>query len=290
MKINELLNYLETLEQSSLRFSEGDLENQQKKCLIIKEITEQTITFPNHVVIGSLMKGSGYLNSSGYLNVGNLIVIPTGNKVSLTLSKNSIFSLFLIPKKEFINLLSETTSYILKSMNSTHSKQFSIHLKTTLEDDLPFVFVRILCEYYDEWDFSEQLLYSLMMSLIYEIERELRERSNDRNKRVIKATDILEYIKNHFQDITLIRMADYFNYHPNYLSYRLKLEFGKSYLELVQMERLEKAKDLLKHTDYSVEEVALACGYTSSSFFYKKFKELVGITPGEFKESLKRGD
>ncbi|WP_084559069.1 MULTISPECIES: helix-turn-helix domain-containing protein [unclassified Mesorhizobium] len=43
--------------------------------------------------------------------------------------------------------------------------------------------------------------------------------------------------------------------------------------------RLKKARQLLETTDMSVIEVAIACGYVSSSHFSKAFKDHFGRLP-----------
>lgn len=49
--------------------------------------------------------------------------------------------------------------------------------------------------------------------------------------------------------------------------------------------RIEKAKELLvEHPEWSNEAVARECGFTDRSYFQRKFKELVGRTPAEWRE------
>ncbi|WP_299960413.1 GlxA family transcriptional regulator [uncultured Roseobacter sp.] len=44
--------------------------------------------------------------------------------------------------------------------------------------------------------------------------------------------------------------------------------------------RLEKARDLLRQTDFSVTEVCVACGFKSLSHFSKSYRAAYGISPG----------
>ncbi len=50
---------------------------------------------------------------------------------------------------------------------------------------------------------------------------------------------------------------------------------GKYYMEL----RMKKAQHLLLQTEQSVTDVALACGFTSSSHFSRVYKSYYGVTP-----------
>ncbi|ASA22437.1 helix-turn-helix transcriptional regulator [Paenibacillus donghaensis] len=53
-----------------------------------------------------------------------------------------------------------------------------------------------------------------------------------------------------------------------------------SYLNRV---RTEKAMELLRHTDSSIQAIAGQVGYSSGSYFIKAFRNLTGLTPGEFR-------
>lgn len=49
--------------------------------------------------------------------------------------------------------------------------------------------------------------------------------------------------------------------------------------------RLEKAKELLVHTDAPIAEISEQTGYTSTSYFHRIFKKVTGVTPSEFRKS-----
>lgn len=51
--------------------------------------------------------------------------------------------------------------------------------------------------------------------------------------------------------------------------------------------RIQKACKMLADTDYTSLEIALACGFQSSSYFTKSFKEQMGCTPLEYRKSLR---
>lgn len=50
---------------------------------------------------------------------------------------------------------------------------------------------------------------------------------------------------------------------------------------------LEKSKRLLVTTDKSIEDISNSLGFSSASYFRKKFKELFGITPTEMRKKYK---
>lgn len=47
--------------------------------------------------------------------------------------------------------------------------------------------------------------------------------------------------------------------------------------------RIEKAVELLRTTDHSIEAIAVQVGYSTGSYFIKVFRKLTGQTPGDFR-------
>lgn len=94
---------------------------------------------------------------------------------------------------------------------------------------------------------------------------------------------ILNYISNHYQDCTLTSLAEHFGIHPAYLTTLLKKATGLSFRELVQKQRFSSALSLLENTTMPVEEIALAVGYDTTTYFYKKFRAFYGCSPKEYR-------
>lgn len=104
------------------------------------------------------------------------------------------------------------------------------------------------------------------------------------NKRLRKA---ITYIQKHYKEkITLDDIAD--NVH---ISIRECNRMFNKYLKIspinyLQSVRMQKATSMLSDTNISIVDVALENGYTSSSYFGKKFKEQHHITPKEYRDRL----
>ncbi len=66
----------------------------------------------------------------------------------------------------------------------------------------------------------------------------------------------------------------------------IKNETGENFTTILHKHRIDAAKYLLRQEELSIMEIANAVGYTSTSFFFKIFKRLTGMTPKEYALSL----
>lgn len=87
------------------------------------------------------------------------------------------------------------------------------------------------------------------------------------------------------QDISLQSIAEQVHLNHQYLSTLFKTETGQNFSEFVTQSRMERAKELLKTTNMKVYEIASLSGYLSSKHFMAVFKQIVGVTPTEYREN-----
>ncbi len=105
------------------------------------------------------------------------------------------------------------------------------------------------------------------------------------NEENIVENKIIPYIKEHYTEmITVTEIAEYAALNPQYMMRLFKKEKGDSILEYVTGLRLELAKELLRKTELTNEQVADKVGYATSNYFIKLFKKNYGMTPREFRK------
>lgn len=61
---------------------------------------------------------------------------------------------------------------------------------------------------------------------------------------------------------------------------------GKGPLAWLMDQRLRSARQMLRHTDLSIDDVALACGFVSVETFRQQFKKRVGVSPSSYRETF----
>lgn len=102
--------------------------------------------------------------------------------------------------------------------------------------------------------------------------------------------ELMEYIRdNYASDISLNSLAQMAHISPVYLSTLFKEETGISYIKYVTELRLGKAKELLRSGEYLVTEVSEKVGYHNYRYFCDMFKKSTGMTPNEYKGTVRRG-
>lgn len=96
---------------------------------------------------------------------------------------------------------------------------------------------------------------------------------------------ILQYLHQHYsENIALKTMAGMVAMEEHYLSRLFKQKAGQSFVNYIQMLRVEKAKLLLKQTELSICEIGLNTGFPSENYFVKTFKKWCGKTPGHYRK------
>lgn len=93
----------------------------------------------------------------------------------------------------------------------------------------------------------------------------------------------MQYIHNCYpKKIKMEDIAKYCYLHPNRLSTIFKQYTGQSVFEYLTVFRVETAAWLLKREDLPVSKIAELVGFRSECLFYRKFKEIMGVTPKEY--------
>jgi AraC family transcriptional regulator len=94
----------------------------------------------------------------------------------------------------------------------------------------------------------------------------------------------IDYIRSKLDaQLSLENMAAEQNFSHYYFCYLFKQSMGVCPWQYVIRSRVERAKNLLKNRDFSIYEVALACGFSNQSHLNKHFRSATGIAPGIYR-------
>ena len=101
------------------------------------------------------------------------------------------------------------------------------------------------------------------------------------NERINK---VYQYIKARYQDkITLADVGEELGMSGEYFSRFFSKTMKKSFFEFLNEYKINVACRLLIETDMQVAEICYACGYESSTFFYRQFKKFKQLPPQEYR-------
>jgi AraC-like DNA-binding protein len=96
---------------------------------------------------------------------------------------------------------------------------------------------------------------------------------------------LMSFIRERLTDqISVEDAAKHLNVSPSCLSARIKRLTGKTFSELLSEVRLLRAKELLLYSDCRISEVAYSCGFEDHAYFSRRFRQLLGITPGDYRK------
>lgn len=100
------------------------------------------------------------------------------------------------------------------------------------------------------------------------------------SKNIYKCIDIIN--KNLYENISLSKISMLINLSPQYISSLFKKEVGVSLSEYILKCKIDEAKYLLTHTNYSILEISTLLCFHDQSYFTKTFKRFTGITPKKY--------
>lgn len=102
--------------------------------------------------------------------------------------------------------------------------------------------------------------------------------------------DMIKYIEENYTqyNFSVQDMSEYFKMSLPALSQFFKDNTGISVLDYVTNLKMEKAKKLIISTDMSLKDISFEVGYYNLSSFIRRFKQINGITPGEYRKINKK--
>lgn len=229
-------------------------------------------------IIHYIISGSGvfYCGPNKYeLGAGDAFVIFPYTIVKYTASKSTPwhYTWVIFGGDEAANILSEAgitvKNPVLRANQTANFKNHICSMHYNTSDDLT------------------GLLH--FTSDLYELLSLITKKSNNGNKDENSYfSDAVQYINHNFsEDVTVDGIAERLGISRKYLYAVFKDSCGKSPKEYIMDYRIEKACDFLKNQALPVSSVAYSVGYPDPFVFSKMFKQKLGVSPSEYRKSLK---
>ncbi|WP_299006560.1 helix-turn-helix transcriptional regulator [uncultured Shewanella sp.] len=85
-------------------------------------------------------------------------------------------------------------------------------------------------------------------------------------------------------EVNLTQVVSKMATNRNKLSLAFKTHYGATPLNWLKQQRMEKASQLLIHTQQSIADITFAVGYKDSNHFSTAFKQHHGVSPKQYRE------
>ena len=97
----------------------------------------------------------------------------------------------------------------------------------------------------------------------------------------------IAFIRDHpRENVSMKEMADLCHLSPSYFSRLFNREIGESFVNYVNRQKIELAKEQLRGTSKSVAQIAADVGYLNVSNFIAVFKRMEGVTPSLYRQHM----
>ena len=108
-----------------------------------------------------------------------------------------------------------------------------------------------------------------------------------RHREALLAAD--QYLKDHLEeDVDLKKLAEASHLHPTYFHKLFTEAFGRSPAQRLMLHRIRASWEYLRRDDCTIAEIARKCGFSSQSYFCRKYKEISKQTPSAYRQAMRR--
>ena len=73
---------------------------------------------------------------------------------------------------------------------------------------------------------------------------------------------------------------------PDYLSHLFSTSENITMIEYIRQEKVRRGENLLKYSDYRVQDIAFYLGFSSQSHFARIFQKTTGMNPNEYRKNF----
>ena len=133
--------------------------------------------------------------------------------------------------------------------------------------------------------YSDLKCSSLMTAVLFDTARRLRLSSIETGNNAGLVEEVLTYINEHSEEnLTNYTIGNLFALHPNHVNTLVKKKTGYTLHNYLVVRRISKALEMIDKTNLPVYEISERCGFSESKNFIRHFKNIVGITPHQYRK------
>lgn len=98
--------------------------------------------------------------------------------------------------------------------------------------------------------------------------------------------EIIDYVQNNYQTVTIKDLSIKFHYNESYLSTLFVNYLGMNFSHIITNLKINHAKSLLTETNLTINEISEIVGYNNVDHFSKMFKKLNNFSPSIYRKKF----
>lgn len=145
----------------------------------------------------------------------------------------------------------------------------------------------MLCMYVSSSDYIRDMRINEKLGTLLTLlmEQSWHPESMTVSRKRLELAAVKEYLDEHFTEkIVLEELAEKFFINKFYLSKIFKETYGTTINNYLISKRITRAKQLLRFTDMTVDEIGVAVGMADANYFSRMFRKVEGSSPREYRK------
>jgi AraC family transcriptional regulator, transcriptional activator of pobA len=234
--------------------------------------------------------GRQWIDMEPYTLKDNTIYLTVPNQIIIKEGTEKIWSTGIAFTTEFLTLQENAS---ISKLPIIQNSQANPELPLTATD-IQFVediISKINAEYVQPGEWQPRMLMAYLTILLTYLSRIHAEQFKDTavsaEKQLLK--NFQNEINKNFRE--LHEVADYASFlhlSAKHLSESVKLQSGKPAIKHIHERLVLEARRLLFHTNHSLKEIAFDLGFSDDSYFNRFFKRETGVTPVEYRTTIRK--
>lgn len=240
--------------------------------------------------------GSIYVNSENFSGVlsDNQLIIHRPNEKHLLKCIDNVCPNIIIIGFECLSYDLDIFSHSPITLQPNHKKMLSEIMKEGMNVyappyDIPYT---LEMKKREEYLFgADQMLKINLEAFLITLVREYNQLNTLSKNNTLpdnKISDVLNYIKEHYtENISLDNICFLFGTNKTSLCRNFKNECGTTILNYINQLKVKDAKRFLREQKMSITEISENLGFSSIHYFCRLFKKHTGLSPKEYKKTIK---
>lgn len=131
-------------------------------------------------------------------------------------------------------------------------------------------------------------IFALRTMLVLEISGIINELHAEKSQYTPVVRQVMKEIQDNYkEDMNLKTLSYKYNMNTSYLGQIFQKEVGCTFNQYLSNTKIEKARELILHTNMKISDISKEVGYPDTSYFYRKFKQHYGISPASLRNMKK---